>query len=92
MSCPVGGQVISVISALYGRKNATICADYTDPMNTDCEAPNALHVVREECDGRSSCSIYTSNVRQFGADPCPGTPKYIQVDYTCYSHDSQGND
>lgn len=91
MSCPTG-KVISVISALYGRKNGTLCRggdddddDSSHPLNTNCAAPNILSAVGKNCDGRSSCSIYTSSFDQFGPDPCPGTTKYLQVEYTCYN-------
>ena len=86
MSCP-SGKVISVISAFYGRKNATLCRNDDDslPVNTNCEAPNTLSMVSQTCDVRSSCTIYTNSFDQFGADPCPDTTKYLQVEYTCYN-------
>ena len=85
ISC-YSGKVISLVSALYGRNNDSLCLDDSSPPdNTDCAAANTFPVVRQSCDGRPSCSIYTRSFAEFGTDPCPDSTKYLEVEYTCYN-------
>ncbi|KAM4569888.1 L-rhamnose-binding lectin CSL3-like [Odontesthes bonariensis] len=78
----VQGRVISVQSAVYGRRDKTTCATgrpASQIQNVRCSSQSKR--VAESCNGKSSCSI---NVRNsvFG-DPCPGTYKYLELAYTC---------
>ena len=34
------------------------------------------------CNGTQKCSVTASNVH-FGGDPCPGTVKYLEIEYNC---------
>ncbi|XP_075328730.1 L-rhamnose-binding lectin CSL3-like [Odontesthes bonariensis] len=81
-TCQFQGRVISVQSAVYGRRDKTTCATgrpASQIQNVRCSSQSKR--VAESCNGKSSCSI---NVRNsvFG-DPCPGTYKYLELAYTC---------
>ncbi|KAM4569887.1 L-rhamnose-binding lectin CSL3-like [Odontesthes bonariensis] len=84
----VQGRVISVQSAVYGRRDKTTCATgrpASQIQNVRCSSQSKR--VAESCNGKSSCSI---NVRNsvFG-DPCPGTYKYLELAYTCQLPESR---
>ncbi|XP_075328729.1 L-rhamnose-binding lectin CSL3-like [Odontesthes bonariensis] len=84
-TCQFQGRVISVQSAVYGRRDKTTCATgrpASQIQNVRCSSQSKR--VAESCNGKSSCSI---NVRNsvFG-DPCPGTYKYLELAYTCQFH------
>ncbi|CAH1266718.1 EVA1C [Branchiostoma lanceolatum] len=76
--CPAGKR-INILFALYGRTSREYCggAIYT----TNCYSSNSGARVRSSCQGRSSCSVAANN-GVFG-DPCPGTVKYLEVDFSC---------
>ena len=74
------GQKLKIISAIYGRLGTSTCPRGSI-SNTDCKSPNSLMVVREKCQGRASCRVSANN-GVFG-DPCPGTDKYLEVNYAC---------
>ncbi|CAH1244449.1 PKD1 [Branchiostoma lanceolatum] len=77
--CPAGRQ-INIVSALYGRTTWAHCSRGSNGI-TDCRSTNSLALVRSRCHGRSSCSLAASN-SVFG-DPCAGTAKYLEVEFTC---------
>uniref|UniRef100_A0A1A8F0W6 SUEL-type lectin domain-containing protein n=2 Tax=Nothobranchius korthausae TaxID=1143690 RepID=A0A1A8F0W6_9TELE len=84
------GQIISVYSADYGRRDLTTCI-YGRPIsqiqNSACFNPT--NKVADSCEGKNSCTIQASN-SVFG-DPCVGTNKYLEVAYACqYPSNSQG--
>ncbi|KAG8003040.1 L-rhamnose-binding lectin SML, partial [Nibea albiflora] len=83
-TCQCEGQVISVYSANYGRRDRTICSHgrpHSQVQNVHCSRPT--NQVAQSCNGRSSCAVKASN-SIFG-DPCYGTFKYLEVFYTCQS-------
>ena len=75
-----GRKEIHIVYANYGRLDMTTCI-HRAMSNTDCRADTSLAVVKEECEGSSSCTVTPSNTI-FG-DPCGGTYKYLEVQYTC---------
>ncbi|KAE8292666.1 L-rhamnose-binding lectin CSL3 [Larimichthys crocea] len=84
-TCQSNGQVITVISANYGRRDRTTCSSgrpSSQVQKVDCSRPT--NHVAESCNGRSSCAVEASNTI-FG-DPCGGTYKYLEVVYTCQSN------
>ncbi|CAH1266418.1 CPAMD8 [Branchiostoma lanceolatum] len=79
ISCPAGQQ-IDIVSALYGRTSAQFC-NFAAGYSTDCRSTSSLAAVRTRCQGQPSCSVPVSN-SVFG-DPCDGTFKYLEVEFTC---------
>ncbi|KAM4569889.1 L-rhamnose-binding lectin CSL3-like [Odontesthes bonariensis] len=81
-TCQFQGRVISVQSAVYGRRDMTTCATgrpASQIQNVHCSSQSTT--VAESCNGKSSCSINAIN-SVFG-DPCRGTYKYLELAYTC---------
>uniref|UniRef100_A0A668UCC9 SUEL-type lectin domain-containing protein n=1 Tax=Oreochromis aureus TaxID=47969 RepID=A0A668UCC9_OREAU len=76
--------ILVIHRADYGRHDQTTCSNLqSDCMLRDvlCSSPESIKVVAESCNGKNSCTISaTSSV--FG-NPCFGTYKYLEVDYTC---------
>eukprot|EP00301_Raphidiophrys_heterophryoidea_P004732 c12036_g2_i1.p1 GENE.c12036_g2_i1~~c12036_g2_i1.p1 ORF type:complete len:511 (+),score=136.14 c12036_g2_i1:1-1533(+) len=81
MSC-VGGEVVSVTSATYGRSDSTTCFS-ASISNTSCSASASLNVVQAACNNQASCTVSASN--SVFANPCGETPKYLTAVYTCVS-------
>ena len=52
--------------------------------NYECESAKSLEQVNNLCDDKESCKVSASN-RIFG-DPCPGTYKYLEVNYQCFDY------
>ena len=75
-------KVIHVLSAMYGRKNATLCCGSLifAACDTTCEANSSLLEARGYCK-EQYCTIWASN-NIFG-DPCPRAPKYLDITYQC---------
>ena len=82
LSCPAG-TVINIIRANFGRFSNSVCPSYSrdTTWSTRCIQPTTLRVVNYLCGGKSSCSVPVSS-SQFG-DPCPDTPKYLELVYKC---------
>ncbi|XP_065053920.1 L-rhamnose-binding lectin CSL1-like isoform X2 [Rhopilema esculentum] len=81
LSCP-GNSKIMVSYAMYGRKTTNICWKiHSFIWSTTCAATNSLSIVKDECQGKTSCQISASN-GVFG-DPCRFTEKYLDVTYRC---------
>uniref|UniRef100_A0A8C8DX76 SUEL-type lectin domain-containing protein n=1 Tax=Oryzias sinensis TaxID=183150 RepID=A0A8C8DX76_9TELE len=76
--------VISVQSALYGRTNNVICSEGRPPQefnNTGCSQSGTGNFVKNRCNGKKVCEISTNDV--ISPDPCFGTYKYLQTNFTC---------
>jgi len=82
ISCE-SGKLINLISANYGRSaiGQDVCDSHHDTSNTNCKSSTSMEEVAERCSGKVSCSVAASN-KVFG-DPCRGTYKYLEVQYTC---------
>ncbi|XP_071331398.1 L-rhamnose-binding lectin CSL1-like isoform X2 [Trachinotus anak] len=81
LSCDDG--VISVQTALYGRKDSVTCSEGKPPQqidNTECSLAGVTATVKRTCDGKRLCEL-TAN--SFAPDPCRNTYKYLQTTYTC---------
>ena len=48
----------------------------------ECESDKSLNQVNDLCEDKESCKVQASN-SIFG-DPCPGTYKYLEVNYQCF--------
>lgn len=87
LSC-AASEVIHVVSANYGRLDATTCSAGKPEgqlLNTNCESSNSPSILIAACNNKQSCSVLAGN-SVFG-DPCGGTFKYLEVDYVCVPED-----
>uniref|UniRef100_UPI0037E7031B protein eva-1 homolog C n=1 Tax=Semicossyphus pulcher TaxID=241346 RepID=UPI0037E7031B len=83
LHCP-RHSTISITSAFYGSGEARLCR--ADPPlrahNHSCSAYTALQKLLSECQSHRDCQLPVNHLL-FGKDPCPGTTKYLHVDYKC---------
>ncbi|KAL1424270.1 hypothetical protein MTO96_020342 [Rhipicephalus appendiculatus] len=80
-ACPEG-QLISLIRANYGRFSISICNEHgTLDWSVDCKSNRSYNVIRDRCHLNNSCHVLVDSLT-FG-DPCPGTYKYLEVQYHC---------
>jgi hypothetical protein len=89
LACPAG-TALETRSAFYGRSDAAACGGAgAEPPRGGPGAPSgaaycaldgALAAVRRACDGRRSCEVSGGLM---AADPCPGVPKHLDVEYVC---------
>uniref|UniRef100_A0A668A189 SUEL-type lectin domain-containing protein n=1 Tax=Myripristis murdjan TaxID=586833 RepID=A0A668A189_9TELE len=85
LRCP-GSDVVMVETANYGRTDDKICdADPFQMENTQCYLPDALKIMAQRC--VSVCCVVVAGVDVF-PDPCPGTYKYLEIQYECSHHRS----
>ncbi|KAL7390554.1 hypothetical protein ABVT39_023222 [Epinephelus coioides] len=85
LHCP-RHSTISIQSAFYGDGAARLCRADLDPSlrahNHSCSAFTALQKLLSECQSHRDCQLSVNHLL-FGKDPCPGTTKYLHVDYKC---------
>lgn len=84
LSCPAG-KVISIVLGNYGRFSVTICLPPENdviPTNNNCQNPKTKSILEKKCNGQSMCEFRVDN-KTFNEDPCPNTPKYLEVKYDC---------
>uniref|UniRef100_UPI003AAC97C4 protein eva-1 homolog C n=1 Tax=Centroberyx gerrardi TaxID=166262 RepID=UPI003AAC97C4 len=91
LHCP-RHSTISIQSAFYGSGEARLCGADPDPdpdpdpplraHNHSCSAFTALQKLLSECQSHRDCQLPVNHLL-FGKDPCPGTAKYLHVDYKC---------
>ncbi|XP_039634199.1 protein eva-1 homolog C isoform X2 [Perca fluviatilis] len=85
LHCP-RHSAISIQSAFYGSGEARLCRADPDPPlrahNHSCSAFTALQKLLSECQSHRDCQLPVNHLL-FGKDPCPGTTKYLHVDYKC---------
>ncbi|XP_036378795.1 adhesion G protein-coupled receptor L2 isoform X4 [Megalops cyprinoides] len=81
LRCP-GSDVIMIESANYGRTDDKICdADPFQMENINCYLPDAYKIMSQRCNNRTQCVVITGS--DVFPDPCPGTYKYLEVQYEC---------
>ncbi|XP_061538889.1 adhesion G protein-coupled receptor L2 isoform X11 [Phycodurus eques] len=81
LRCP-GSDVITIESANYGRTDDKICdADPFQMENINCYLPEAYKIMSQRCNNRTQCIVITGS--DVFPDPCPGTYKYLEVQYEC---------
>lgn len=81
LTCPSGN--IYIEKAIFGRTEAkNVCPD-DRIKTTDCKSPNSEAVVKEKCERLPQCSIKVTTT-VFKGDPCPGTYKYLKVNFICF--------
>ncbi|XP_052000632.1 adhesion G protein-coupled receptor L3-like isoform X8 [Xyrauchen texanus] len=81
LRCP-GTDVIMIENANYGRTDDKICdADPAQMENTHCYLPAAYKIMSQRCNNRTQCAVVAGP--DAFPDPCPGTFKYLEVQYEC---------
>ena len=80
IACQSGCDVVPQ-NVIFGRVNTETCIN-SAMSNTNCYASNGLQLVETACYLQNSCSIPATS-SYFGIDPCPGTYKYLFIQYTC---------
>lgn len=81
LRCP-GSDVVLVDSANYGRTDDKICdADPFQMENVQCYLREATHIMALRCNNRTQCVVVAGS--DAFPDPCPGTYKYLEVQYDC---------
>ncbi|XP_039607045.1 adhesion G protein-coupled receptor L3 isoform X11 [Polypterus senegalus] len=81
LRCP-GTDVIMIESANYGRTDDKICdADPAQMENIRCYLPDAYKIMSQRCNNRTQCAVVAGP--DVFPDPCPGTYKYLEVQYEC---------
>ncbi|XP_076880465.1 adhesion G protein-coupled receptor L2 isoform X5 [Brachyhypopomus gauderio] len=81
LRCP-GSDVIMIESANYGRTDDKICdADPFQMENINCYLSDAFKIMSQRCNNRTQCIVITGS--DVFPDPCPGTYKYLEVQYEC---------
>uniref|UniRef100_A0A3Q2XLR0 L-rhamnose-binding lectin SML-like n=1 Tax=Hippocampus comes TaxID=109280 RepID=A0A3Q2XLR0_HIPCM len=76
--------VINVTNSLYGRSNSLVCAEGKSNKrlaNTTCNQQGTMDKVKTRCNGKKSCELGLHAFRT--PDPCVGTFKYLQTNFTC---------
>lgn len=83
LSCPPG-KVISIVLGNYGRFSVAVCLPDSDilPSNINCQNPKTQSILEKKCNGNSNCD-FAVDKKTFNEDPCPNTPKYLEVKYNC---------
>ncbi|CAB1326373.1 unnamed protein product, partial [Coregonus sp. 'balchen'] len=81
LRCP-GADVIMIETANYGRTDNKICdAEPFQMENINCYLPDAYKIISQRCNNRTQCVVVTGS--DVFPDPCPGTYKYLEVQYEC---------
>jgi len=52
--------------------------------NDNLSLVNVLFICYPRCNSEHECSI-TAESDNFGGDPCPGVPKYLEVYFGCFT-------
>ncbi|KAG8195466.1 hypothetical protein JTE90_002638 [Oedothorax gibbosus] len=76
------GHLIHLLRANYGRFSISICNEHGSlDWSVDCASQRSYYIIYERCNLMSNCIV--SATSETFADPCPGTYKYLEVQYQC---------
>lgn len=80
LRCPPGDEIV-IDTVFYGRTNQNLCnPGHTSFNNLNCiggaKSNDTVHLY---CDHQASCIVHADNSWLGVVDPCPGIPKYLQV-------------
>ncbi|GFU05574.1 latrophilin Cirl [Nephila pilipes] len=74
--------IIHLIRANYGRFSISICNDHGNlDWRVNCMSHHSFLIMQDRCSLKSNCSVNVSSTTFH--DPCPGTLKYLEVQYHC---------
>lgn len=85
LTCPRPEQGLRIVSAMWGRQNTATCP-HTNVNDTSCSHNDVIYSIRRTCEGRNYCHISAGGT--FTPDPCPGTYKYLELEYYCQECDN----
>jgi len=91
IACEMGE--INIVNAWYGRRAPNICKGDRNRANICSGVGSIINLrnkVRVECNGQTECVLEATN-EYAGGDPCPGSDKYIHVQYECNEAEGSGN-
>lgn len=83
LHCTAGYSISSIKFASFGTPSGS-CGNF---QHGTCHAPSSLDVLEKECIGQQTCLVTVSS-SNFGADPCPNTPKKLSVEALCSPKDT----
>ncbi|CAM9170405.1 unnamed protein product [Lampetra planeri] len=90
LRCP-GSDVIMIETANYGRTDDKICdADPFQMENVQCYLPDAFKIMSQRCNNRTRCVVVAGS--DVFPDPCPGTYKYLEIQYECVPYRAVGGE
>lgn len=78
LHCTAGYSISAIKFASFGTPSGS-CGNF---QHGSCHAPSSLAVVQKGCIGQQTCLVTVSS-SNFGADPCPNTPKKLSVEAVC---------
>ncbi|GFR23295.1 latrophilin Cirl [Trichonephila clavata] len=74
--------IIHLIRANYGRFSISICNDHGNlDWRVNCMSHHSFLIMQDRCNLKPNCSVNVSSTTFH--DPCPGTLKYLEVQYHC---------
>ncbi|KFM77944.1 Latrophilin Cirl, partial [Stegodyphus mimosarum] len=74
--------MITLVRANYGRFSISICNDHGNlDWRVNCMSHHSFPIMQERCNMKPNCSVNVSSATFH--DPCPGTLKYLEVQYKC---------
>ncbi|GFY08781.1 latrophilin Cirl [Trichonephila clavipes] len=74
--------MIHLIRANYGRFSISICNDHGNlDWRVNCMSHHSFLIMQDRCNLKPNCSVNVSSTTFH--DPCPGTLKYLEVQYHC---------
>uniref|UniRef100_UPI00358F73FF adhesion G protein-coupled receptor L3-like n=1 Tax=Myxine glutinosa TaxID=7769 RepID=UPI00358F73FF len=80
-----GSDVILIKSANYGRTDNHNCdSDPSKMENVHCYLPETFKIMSQRCNNRTQCVVVAGD--EVFKDPCPGTYKFLEVQYECAPH------
>ncbi|MFH4973304.1 hypothetical protein AB6A40_000013 [Gnathostoma spinigerum] len=83
-SCPEG-TFIAIRLANYGRFTISQCnPTFNTELSTTCQNDKTLSILQLTCNGQNECEFPVNN--DYLGDPCPGTSKYLDLEYECTSN------
>lgn len=89
LSCDEG-KMIHLVRANYGRFSLSICNPSGQlDLSVNCMSFRSFLIMQDRCSQSSNCSVVVSS-KIFG-DPCPGTSKYLEVQYHCVHPSAVGS-
>jgi len=80
LNCSRG--LVSILRANYGRLSISMCNPQGNTnMSTHCLLNSTKYILDKMCSNLHSCYVEPGST--LFQDPCPGTSKYLEIQYSC---------